>query len=155
MISDHAYCFLKPLIHWETCGSPTSFYTRSYLTTSPPHGDFRACLDYGEEVHQSKKLGEWSIQLATKNGFFNPPMFTLHPSLLQRTNFKHGWKNDMATTWKHFLLGRSQEVTGGQVCRATPYPRTKNLTSKESPTWGTCLMLFLPHHVLHTNRYLI
>ena len=56
--------------------------------------DSRLVLDYSEEVHRSKNLGEWSNAIDYKMVTSLAGVYTTTKTSLVE-NSKHGWKSDM------------------------------------------------------------
>jgi hypothetical protein len=59
------------------------------LTT--PFKVFKVGLDYGEEVHRSRILGEWSNMVGYKMGLSLAGVYTTAKTCPME-NFKYGWK---------------------------------------------------------------
>ena len=111
------------------------------------------CLDYGEEVHQFRSLGEWSIMFGYKMGFFTSQSWNYGQDF-------YGWENDMdekmtwLSTWQHcFLLG---EFSRGRVSWTTLNPWRRHLVGELQLEDFYLFIYFLvppppPHIVCHTN----
>ena len=86
------------------------FLKVSIYVAHDKYATLRVGVDYGEELHRSRILGERSNMIAYKVGSSPARVYTMAKTS-QVENFNHGWKNDlainMATPFARGVLQRS------------------------------------------------
>ena len=105
----------------------------------------RADLDYGEEVQQSRTLGEWANLIGYKMGSSLAKVYTL-TKISMVENFKHGWKIDMVVNMPTLF---AKEVLWKSSFLGNLKPSNKNLGLRRTLNWGILLMFF--QLVCHTK----
>ena len=122
-------------------------YTKSCLTMILPHGVFRTWFRLRWRGAPVKNCRGIKHVIGYTTGPSPTGAYTTAKTPPME-NVKHGWKNDVVANTTTFI---AREFSGGQVRWATSNPWTKNLTSKESSTWGICFNVSPPHLVPLTN----